>query len=87
MLADELKPRSEAKVSVFDSVVQGGDAVWEGLRVYRGRVADLELHLDRLFASAHAMAFAGVPSRRACPGRAVRDTPGERHGTTERMSG
>ena len=59
----ELKPRSEAKVSVFDSVVQGGDAVWEGLRVYRGRVADLDLHLDRLFASAHAMAFAGVPSR------------------------
>ena len=59
----ELKPRLEAKVSVFDSVVQGGDAVWEGLRVYRGRVADLELHLDRLFASAHAMAFAGVPSR------------------------
>ncbi len=59
----ELKPRGEAKVSVFDSAVQGGDAVWEGLRVYRGRVADLDLHLDRLFASAHAMAFAGVPSR------------------------
>ena len=58
-----LIPRAEAKVSVFDSVVQGGDAVWEGLRVYRGRVADLDLHLDRLFASAHAMAFAGIPSR------------------------
>ena len=61
----ELKPRSEAKVSVFDSVVQGGDAVWEGLRVYSGRVADLDRHLDRLFASAHAMAFRGVPSREA----------------------
>lgn len=59
----ELKPRHEAKVSVFDSSVQGGDAVWEGLRVYKGQVADLERHLDRLFASAHAMAFAGVPSR------------------------
>ncbi len=59
----ELIPRSEAKVSVFDSVVQGGDAVWEGLRVYEGRVADLDLHLDRLFQSAHAMAFAGIPSR------------------------
>ncbi len=58
-----LKPRSEAKVSVFDSAVQGGDAVWEGLRAYRGRVADLTQHLDRLFASAHAMAFTGVPSR------------------------
>ena len=59
----ELKPRADARVSVFDSVVQGGDAVWEGLRVYRGRVADLDPHLDRLFDSAHAMAFAGVPSR------------------------
>ena len=59
----ELKPRSEAKVSVFDSSVQGGDAVWEGLRVYRGRVADLDRHLDRLFGSAHAMAFSGVPAR------------------------
>ena len=36
----ELKPRAEARVSVFDSVVQGGDAVWEGLRVYRGRIVD-----------------------------------------------
>ena len=61
----ELRPRSEAKVSVFDSSVQGGDAVWEGLRVYRGRVADLDRHLDRLFASAHAMAFRGIPSRGA----------------------
>ena len=59
----ELKPRSEAKVSVFDSSVQGGDAVWEGLRVYRGRIADLDRHLDRLFGSAHAMAFSEVPAR------------------------
>lgn len=58
-------PRQEAKVSVFDSSVQGGDAVWEGLRVYRGRIADFGRHLDRLFASAHAMCFAGVPSRSA----------------------
>ncbi len=61
----ELKPRDEAKVSVFDSVVQGGDAVWEGLRVYNGRIADLDAHLDRLFASAHALAFSGVPTREA----------------------
>ena len=59
----KLRPRLEAKVSVFDSSVQGGDAVWEGLRVYMGQVADLERHLDRLFASAHAMAFAGIPTR------------------------
>ena len=59
----KLLPRTEAKVSVFDSSVQGGDAVWEGLRIYRGRVAELDRHLDRLFGSAHAMAFAGVPTR------------------------
>ena len=62
-VAGELLPRDEAKVSVFDSVVQGGDAVWEGMRVYDGKVAELDDHLDRLFASAHAMAFAEVPTR------------------------
>ncbi|MEM7573892.1 MAG: aminotransferase class IV [Bacteroidota bacterium] len=59
----ELLPRDQAKVSVFDSVVQGGDAVWEGLRVYNGKVFSLDEHLDRLMDSAHAMAFAKVPSR------------------------
>ena len=32
----ELLPRDQAKVSVFDSLVQGGDGCWEGLRVYDG---------------------------------------------------
>ena len=58
----ELKPRAEARVSVFDSVVQGGDAVWEGLRVYRGRIAAFPAHLTRLQNSAKALAFAAVPS-------------------------
>ena len=58
----ELKHRSNAAVSVFDSVVQGGDAVWEGLRVYDGRIAELEGHLDRLQNSAKTLAFADVPS-------------------------
>lgn len=57
----ELVPRAEAKVSVFDSVVQGGDAVWEGLRVYGGRIAALGAHLQRLQNSAKTLAFAGVP--------------------------
>ena len=35
------------QVSVFDSVVQGGDSVWEGLRVYKGMIFKLEEHLDR----------------------------------------
>ncbi len=59
----ELLPRDQAKVSVFDSSVQGGDAVWEGLRVYDGRIFQLDAHLDRLIDSAKAMAFTQVPSR------------------------
>jgi len=58
----ELKPRAQARVSVFDSVVQGGDAVWEGLRVYRGRIAAFAGHLARLQNSAKALAFAAVPT-------------------------
>lgn len=58
-----LVPRDEARVSVFDSSVQGGDAVWEGLRIYDGKIYALDRHLDRLFASAHTLRFEGVPSR------------------------
>jgi branched-chain amino acid aminotransferase len=58
-----LASRQDARVSVFDSVVQGGDAVWEGLRIYNGYVFMLEQHIDRMIESAHALAFAAVPSR------------------------
>lgn len=60
---DGLYPREEAKVSVFDSVVQGGDAVWEGLRVYQNGVFCLDKHLDRLHTSAKALAFVDIPSK------------------------
>ncbi len=59
----ELLSRDQAKVSVFDSVVQGGDAVWEGLRVYEDRIFQLDAHLDRLIDSAKAMAYTDIPSR------------------------
>lgn len=58
-----LVKRADAKVSVLDSVVQGGDAVWEGLRLYDGAIFQLEEHLDRLFASAHVLNFKNTPSR------------------------
>ncbi len=58
-----LLPREEAKVSVFDSTVQGGDAVWEGLRIYNGRIFQLEAHLDRLIGSAKALCFADIPAK------------------------
>ena len=60
---DRLYARDEAKVSVFDSVVQGGDAVWEGLRVYKGGIFLLGRHLDRLMDSAKAMNFSNIPSK------------------------
>jgi len=61
----KLSHRDEAGVSPFDSVVQGGDAVWEGLRLYQGRIFRLEQHLDRLVSSAKALAFAHIPAREA----------------------
>ncbi|MEM7264217.1 MAG: aminotransferase class IV, partial [Planctomycetota bacterium] len=60
-----LSHRDDAGVSPFDSVVQGGDAVWEGLRLYEGRIFKLEEHLDRLVASAKALAFETIPSHDA----------------------
>src|SRR5688572_414486 len=59
----KLLPREEARISVFDSAVQGGDAVWEGLRVYREGIFCLNQHLDRLEASARALAFENIPHR------------------------
>ncbi len=59
----ELIPREQAKISVFDSSVQGGDAVWEGIRVYKEGIFSLDQHLERLENSAKALAFEGVPKR------------------------
>src|SRR5436305_8620626 len=58
----ELVHRDEARISPFDSAVQAGDAVWEGLRLYDGRIFKLREHLDRLRSSALALAFADIPS-------------------------
>jgi branched-chain amino acid aminotransferase len=58
----KLTHRDRAMVSPFDSAVQGGDAVWEGLRLYAGRIFRLEEHLARLRDSAKALAFAQIPS-------------------------
>lgn len=55
-----LMPREMAAVSPWDSAVQGGDACWEGLRVYRGKILSLEKHLRRLFKSAKALGFEQV---------------------------
>jgi branched-chain amino acid aminotransferase len=56
-----LRHRDEPGISPFDSIVQGGDGVWEGLRLYNGRIFGLHEHLTRLRRSAAALGFAGVP--------------------------
>lgn len=58
-----LSHRDEARISPFDSAVQGGDAVWEGLRLYDGRIFKLHEHLDRLERSARALSFSEIPTR------------------------
>jgi branched-chain amino acid aminotransferase len=59
----ELIHRDKAGISPFDSAVQGGDAVWEGLRLYNGRIFKLIEHLDRLEKSARALAIFDLPPR------------------------
>lgn len=57
-----LAHRDEGGISPFDSGVQGGDAVWEGLRLYNGRIFKLSEHLARLRRSAEALAFDEIPA-------------------------
>jgi branched-chain amino acid aminotransferase len=58
----QLIHRDKAGISPFDSAAQGGDAVWEGLRLYNGRIFKLREHLDRLHASATALSFVEIPA-------------------------
>eukprot|EP00522_Entomoneis_paludosa_P001100 CAMPEP_0172466876 /NCGR_PEP_ID=MMETSP1065-20121228/57343_1 /TAXON_ID=265537 /ORGANISM="Amphiprora paludosa, Strain CCMP125" /LENGTH=277 /DNA_ID=CAMNT_0013223831 /DNA_START=36 /DNA_END=866 /DNA_ORIENTATION=+ len=52
-----------AGVNPWDSSVQGGDATWEGIRVYRGKILSLEKHLRRLSKSAKALGFENVHTK------------------------
>lgn len=51
----KIVPRSEAKVSVYDSGFMLGDGVWEGLRFYNGTWAFLDEHINRLYEAAKAI--------------------------------
>src|SRR5437588_10532769 len=59
----QLVHRDKAGISPFDSVVQGGDAVWEGLRLYNGRIFKLHEHLNRMERSERALAIVHLPPR------------------------
>ena len=69
----ELLPRKEAKVSVFDSIVQNGDGVWEGLRVYPEGIVCYDKHLTRLQEGAHALGYEGVPTKKEIK-KAIKET-------------
>ncbi len=69
----ELLPRKEAKVSVFDSIVQNGDGVWEGLRVYPEGIVCYDKHLNRLQEGAHALGYEGVPTKKEIK-KAIKET-------------
>lgn len=72
-VGNKLYLRNEARVSVYDSSVQGGDAVWEGLRVYDSKIFRLQQHLNRLKASAHALLFENIPTEEFIR-KAIHDT-------------
>jgi len=69
----EWYPREAAKVSVFDHGLLYGDGVFEGIRVYNRRVFRHDAHLDRLYASAQALALA-IPLPRDQMKAAVEET-------------
>jgi len=69
----EFHPRESAKVSVFDHGFLYGDGVFEGIRVYNRRIFRLDAHLERLYASACALALE-IPMSLSEMGEAVRET-------------
>lgn len=49
--------RDEAKVSVYDSGFMLGDGMWEGMRLYNGKWAFFDEHMDRFFSSCKAVSL------------------------------
>lgn len=53
----EIVPREEARISVYDSGFMLGDGMWEGMRLYNGKWAFFDEHMDRLFDSCKAISL------------------------------
>jgi branched-chain amino acid aminotransferase len=66
-------PKSEARVSCFDEGVTHGWAIYEGIRVYDGKILHLDAHIDRLYDSAKG-AFIKIPLTKDEFKKAVLDT-------------
>ncbi len=64
--------KADAKVSVFDHGLLYGDGVFEGIRIYNGKVFKLKEHIDRLYESAKAILLE-IPMTKEEMGAAVQD--------------
>jgi branched-chain amino acid aminotransferase len=69
----KLFEKAEARISVYDHGLLYGDGVFEGIRVYNGSIFRCEEHVDRLFASARAIAL-DMPMSRQEVAEAIRYT-------------
>jgi branched-chain amino acid aminotransferase len=69
----KLCDKSEAKISVFDHGLLYGDGIFEGIRIYAGRVFRLREHTDRLYESARHILLE-IPLNREQMMQAVLDT-------------
>ena len=68
----EWHTRETGKVSVFDHGLLYGDGVFEGIRVYAGKVFKLQEHLDRIYECAHAILLT-IPMPKAEFGRVIEE--------------
>ncbi|HTL06510.1 MAG TPA: branched-chain-amino-acid transaminase [Gemmatimonadales bacterium] len=68
----EWHTKESGKVSVFDHGLLYGDGVFEGIRVYGGKVFKLQEHLDRLYDCAHAVLLT-VPITKAAFGAVIEE--------------
>ncbi len=65
--------KADAKISVYDHGLLYGDGVFEGIRIYDGKVFKLREHVDRLFESARAIKLE-IPLSREQMTRAIQET-------------
>ena len=72
-LSDKLVDEQDAKISIFDHGTLYGDGVFEGIRVYNGRIFELDAHLDRLYQSAKAIRLV-IPMDKAALADATEQT-------------
>src|SRR5437016_6757505 len=69
----KLFDKNDAKISVYDHGLLYGDGVFEGIRVYEGKVFRIREHVDRLYASARSINLE-IPMAREAMAQAIVDT-------------